>query len=149
MRPGTPGQPQVARRLPAGPARGLGNGPLSLTVGRSLGAVVVTLDGDLDRAGSPYLAAVLDDLIDGQGNLAVVLDLRGVGRIDRSAVEVVAVAGQKIDRRGGELVLAGASRDVRDALAATGLTPLSLHPAGSNWVTKAGPPSNGAGEAPG
>lgn len=130
-----------------------------LSVGRALGTVVVTLHGAFDRSASPYLATVLDDLIDGQGNLAVVLDLRDVGRIDCSGVEAVAVAVRRIARRGGELALAGAVPAVRHVLVANGLTrlivgpeerqaerrspssstaaspapaPVSLHPAGSN-----------------
>jgi len=48
---------------------------LSLVVGRSQGTVVVTVAGDLDGAALARLEDVLADLIDGQGNLTVAVDL--------------------------------------------------------------------------
>lgn len=133
-------------------ARTVGISPI---VGRALGTVVVTLKGELDGSGSSYLAAILDDLIDGQGNLDVGIDLRSVGSIDHASVEALAVAGHQLARHGGQLSLARPIPAVREVLAATGLaglivgpqppkaqepsgggnrpTPPSLHPAGSNY----------------
>ncbi|MDQ6617372.1 MAG: hypothetical protein M3083_22150 [Actinomycetota bacterium] len=48
---------------------------VSMVVGRALGTVVVTVHGDVDRLGGEFLDAVLADLIDDQGNLAVEVDL--------------------------------------------------------------------------
>lgn len=102
--------------------------PCRLSVGRALGTVVITLHGAFDRTASPYLANVLDDLIDGQGNLAVILDLRDVGRIDCSGIEAVAFADRAIARHGGELALVGAVPAVREVLVASGLTKLVVDP---------------------
>ncbi len=127
----------------------------SLVVGREQGTVVVTLHGELDGSGSAYVAAILDDLIDGQGNLAVSVDLHRVRSIDRATVEALAVAAHQVGRHGGELSLARPIPAVREVLVATGLAglivgpqpppaggssaggdqptrPVTLHPAGSN-----------------
>ncbi|MFN2506117.1 MAG: STAS domain-containing protein [Acidimicrobiales bacterium] len=93
----------------------------SLVVGRFLGTVIVTLHGDLDLAASVGLAGVLRDLIDGQGNLAVVVDLGNVCRIDGSGVDVLASAADRIATRGGELRLGGPTGAAFDALALAGL----------------------------
>lgn len=133
-------------------ARTVGMSPV---VGRALGTVVVTLRGELDGSGSVYLAALLDDLIDGQGNLDVGIDLRSVGSIDCASVEALAVAAHQLARHGGQMSLARPAPSVREVLVATGLaglivgpqppkapgpsgggnrpTPPSLHPAGSNY----------------
>src|SRR4051794_4742841 len=47
----------------------------TLVIGRALGTVVVTVGGDLDATAIDRLERVLTDLIDGQGNLAVAIDL--------------------------------------------------------------------------
>lgn len=52
-----------------------GAADLSLAIGRAQGTVMVTVDGDLDAAGMDGLERVLTDLIHGQGNLAVAVDL--------------------------------------------------------------------------
>lgn len=128
---------------------------MSLVISRALGTVVVTLRGKLDGSGSAYLAAILDDLIDGQGNLAVVIDLNSVGSIDCASVEALAVAAHELAKHRGQLSLARPAPSVWEVLSATGLAglivgpqppkapgtsgggnrtpPVSLHPAGSNY----------------
>lgn len=96
----------------------------SLVVGRFQGTVTVTLHGDLALTASTGLGKVLGDLIDGQGNLAVAVDLRDVGRIDAAGVDVLARAGEKIAARGGELRLGGPTNAVFAALALAGLAGL-------------------------
>lgn len=76
-----------------------------LAIGRALGTVVVTLHGDIVPAVVPTLRAVLADLIDGQGNLSVALDLRDVQRVDPVAMAVFAGAADSCRRRGGSLSL--------------------------------------------
>ena len=96
----------------------------SVVIGRFRGTVVVTLHGDVDLRTSAALAGALHDLIDGQGNLAVVVDLRDVPRIDPSGVEVLAGAADRIAGRGGQLRLGGPAGAVFDALALSGLARL-------------------------
>lgn len=60
--------------------------------------------------------AVLQDLIDAQGNLDVVLDLCEVGYLQRDAVPLIVNAAHQAHRHGGHLRLADrACRDRRDA----------------------------------
>jgi anti-anti-sigma factor len=96
----------------------------AVVVGRFQGTVVVTLHGDLDANDAWGLSGVLCDLIDGQGNLAVVVDVRDIGAIDDSAVHTLAVAADTIAARGGELRLGGPSGLVFDALTLAGLAGL-------------------------
>jgi anti-sigma B factor antagonist len=93
----------------------------SVLISRFQSAVVVTLHGNLDVVTSLNLAAVLRDLIDGQGNLAVVVDLRDVHGLDRAGIDVLAAAAGRIASRGGELRLGGPTGVVFDVLALAGL----------------------------
>ena len=53
----------------------MGHGAAELVIGRSQGVVVVSFGGELDAAAMARLQDVLVDLIDGQGNVAVDVDL--------------------------------------------------------------------------
>ncbi|MGH9156187.1 MAG: STAS domain-containing protein, partial [Acidimicrobiales bacterium] len=89
---------------------------------RALGTVVVTVHGDLDGAGAGKLSIVLADLIDGQGNLAVVVDLHDAGASDvGGALAVFAAAARKAGRRGGALRLSYPPDQVHQALQLQGL----------------------------
>jgi len=92
---------------------------LSLVVGRHIGMVVVTVTGDLDHAGCQVLEAVLTDLIEGQGNLTVAVDL-GKATIEPEALWVFIVAAGQARRRGATLVLQGAPANTQAALQAQG-----------------------------
>ncbi len=126
-RPGpltTFGEPQFSTPAEAWNRSGAGGSPApvgSLAIGRFLTTVVVTVHGAVDRPASAALAATLGDLIDGQGNLAVVVDLRDVCGIDRSGVDALSAAAARIAARGGELRLGGPSGAVFDSLTAAGL----------------------------
>lgn len=93
----------------------------AIVVGRFLGTVVVTVHGKVDLIKAAALAGVLDDLIDGQGNLAMVVDLRDVSWIDGAGMHVLASAMERIETRGGELRLGGPSAAMADALVVSGL----------------------------
>ena len=73
---------------------------------------------------SAELGCVLDDLIDGQGNLAIVLDLRDLRRIDHSGIETLRAASGQIVARGGRLRLASPAGAVFDSVTLSGLAPL-------------------------
>jgi anti-anti-sigma factor len=83
----------------------------SFTVARRPGGVIVTVHGDLGLAGSIRIGAVLGDLIDGQGNLAVAVDLRQVTSVDSSALGVFTVAARLASRRGGQFSVVGPPQD--------------------------------------
>ena len=88
---------------------------------RSRGVVVVAVVGSLGRGGATRLAATLSDLIQGQGNLAIAVNLRGVDRIAASGVQVLSVAAFELERRGGRLWLCDAPAGVLRALDLAGL----------------------------
>lgn len=50
--------------------------PDGVVVGRYQGTVVVTVHGELDPPKVSHLRLLLSDLIDGQGNVSVVVDLQ-------------------------------------------------------------------------
>lgn len=119
-----PGAPSGAQGRPAehgGPR----SQRLSLVVGRFRGTVVVTLRGELDAPGSQRLARTLADLVDGQGNLDIVLDVGGLGRVDPGCVDVLAASADNSARRGGRLRVGRANDIVLEALATAGLAPLA------------------------
>ena len=93
---------------------------LSLTVGRARGTVVVTVDGALDPDGCERLGDVLTDLIEGQGNLAVTVDLeRAV--VEPASVAVFAAAALRARRHGAKFVLNEAPAHTHEALRYRGL----------------------------
>lgn len=79
----------------------------SFTVTRRHGAVVVTVHGELDLACSVRLGAVLGDLIDGQGNLNVHVDLGHVERVDPAGLGVFAAGAKLARHHGGALTVIG------------------------------------------
>lgn len=94
----------------------------SVAVGRVLGVVVVTVHGTLGASGGcAQLEHVLEDLIDNQGNLAVVVDLQDLTRVDPDGLAVFRSAAASAATLGGDLILADPSDAVHRALDATGL----------------------------
>ena len=93
------------------------SGDLSINVSRDLGAVIVTVLGELDVYGAARLGAELADLIDGQGNMTVVVDLRHTDSVDPAGLGVFGEAAELVRRRGGHLTFSGASDDVYEAVA--------------------------------
>ncbi len=77
----------------------------SVTVGRSDGRVVVRVGGELDAYSSPQLRSTLLDLIDGQGNLALVIDLANLEFIDSTGLSVLMTAVRRSRAHGGDVVL--------------------------------------------
>ncbi|MDP8937170.1 MAG: STAS domain-containing protein [Actinomycetota bacterium] len=107
----------------------------SLVFSRALGQVVVHVHGTLDATTAPALNARLVDIIDGQGNRQVVLDLRKMAAVDAAGLVVLADALKRMDDRGGDLLLSGPTSSVEEQLRAVGLdktfgiTPEWMHPA--------------------
>jgi len=77
---------------------------LSLVVGRGPGTVEVTVGGELDLAGCELLQGVLTDLIEGQGNLTVAVDL-GRAIVEPEALIVFIEAARQASRRGAKFIL--------------------------------------------
>lgn len=113
----------------------LSNGSrLSLVFGRSFGRVIVEVNGPLDARTAGQLRHRLTDLIDGQGNRHLVLDLRGTTLVDGAGLSVLVYAHRRVEMNAGQLVMSGASPEVRRVLEEAGLdkvfslTPSWMHP---------------------
>lgn len=93
----------------------------AIVVGRQDGTVLVTVHGvlDLERAGQ--LGVILGDLIDGQGNLSIVVDLRRATAGDPDSLWVFTDAAERAQRRGGTMILNGPPPVVQNALELRGL----------------------------
>lgn len=94
----------------------------SVVISRAMGTVVVFAHGVLDPDSSRVLADTLRDLIDHQGNLAVVVDLRDLAVADPVCLGVLAAAAASAGRRGGELTVADPSKAVAQALTLAGVS---------------------------
>ncbi len=76
-----------------------------IAISRALGTVVVTVHGEIDVPGARHLGSVLADIIDGQGNLDVVVDLHDATAADASGLSMFAVAAEQATERGAALGL--------------------------------------------
>jgi hypothetical protein len=76
-----------------------------ISVRRTLGRVVVSVRGELDRPGVGVLDGVLTDLIDGQGNLDVVVDLSGAGWCDPLTLVAFERAAEQARRHRGHFTV--------------------------------------------
>jgi anti-anti-sigma regulatory factor len=114
--------PQKPGRRPDRPAatRPLVLGNLSLAVGRAMGTVVVTVKGTVGEEGRQLLEGVLTDLIEGQGNLKVAVDL-GKATVDPAAVILLGAAAARARGRGGRFIVKGPPAEIQAALQASGL----------------------------
>lgn len=92
----------------------------SLLVGRTSGTVVVTVDGELNVAGCDALEGVLTDLIEGQGNLTVEVDL-GAAIVEPEALLVFITAARRARRHGAKFILKEPPAHAHEALASADL----------------------------
>lgn len=92
-----------------------GHGDPTVTVRRTEGVVLVTVGGALDPPTRNRLAQILDDLIDGQGNLFLTVELPGIDEAPVETIDVLAKAADRASARNGQLRLSPAAH--RDDLA--------------------------------
>lgn len=95
--------------------------PFSFAVSRAMGTVVVTCHGAVDDGAATHLGAVLFDLIEAQGNLEVVLDLRDAALVDATDLAPFDTAAGWSLGRGGRLRMCVGSEAALAALSAAGL----------------------------
>ncbi len=88
---------------------------------RTGGMVVVDVMGELDLHTAPVLRERLRDVIDGQGNRCVAVDLSAVGFMDSTAIHVLVQALRLARERGGELTLTRVAPPARRVLDLCGL----------------------------
>lgn len=96
---------------------------LSLVVGRDVGTVVVTVGGELAPSGCELLQGVLTDLIEGQGNLTVAVDV-GNAIVEPDALVVFIDAARRARRHGARFVVKEPPTDIREALQSGGFDDL-------------------------
>ena len=115
--------------------------PWRVEVGRVLGAVVVTVEGGLTAGTWPALGDILCDLINGQGNLFVVVDLRATILTDAGGLDVLVAARRSLEERGGRFLLSAPPAETLQALSAAGLFDvIEVHPQRRHHPTVAGGP---------
>ena len=95
-------------------------------IGRYRGTVVVTVHGDLAPTRVAHLDHMLTDLIDGQGNLSLIVDLHDATATGTASVSVFADAAERAGRHGGVIILNEPPDVLEEALRWRGLR-LSPH----------------------
>lgn len=93
---------------------------LSVSIDRVEAFTVVRLDGELDHATAPVLAATVDGQI-GTGTGPVVVDLTNLRFIDSSGLGVLLRSHRALSGQHGSLHLAGPSPRITKLLGRTGL----------------------------
>ena len=88
----------------------------SLRFSRRDAHVLVEVQGELDADSAPMLRQRLSDLIESQGNLSIVVDLRSTTFIDSSGLTVLLTAHEWLQARGGQLRLSGPRRPAHKVL---------------------------------
>ena len=105
--------------------------------------MIIHIHGALDADNAHELKDRLVDVIDGQGNRRLVVDLRATTFIDSTGLSVLVDALKRMQKNGGELVLNAPASDVAAAFGAAGLdkvfdiTPAWAHPAHGDARTRA------------
>ncbi len=66
---------------------------------------MVTVHGELDVTRAAHLGSILSDLIDGQGNLSITVDLHDATASDADSLWVFSEAAERARRRGGTVRL--------------------------------------------
>ena len=111
----------MAITVPAGTSEPTGIDRPTIAVARSAGTVVVTVRGELDAERSKHLGGILADLIDGQGNMSVLVDLHEARATDPDCLWMLTEAAERAHRRGATVRLQAAPAEVTSALQLRGL----------------------------
>ncbi len=82
-----------------------GTRPFALDFSRRGRSVTVAVRGEVDGASSAVLRGLLLDIVDGQGNLSVALDLSEMTFIDSSGLAMLMEMHGRAVERGGTFVL--------------------------------------------
>ena len=96
--------------------------PLRLEYLRQQGTVVVRVVGEVDLASAPVLRDALVELIEGQGNLNLQLDMHDLTFLDSTGIGVLVRALRSVRQKGGDLTLANCRASTVRILQIAGLT---------------------------
>ena len=108
---------------PTTPAEARRRARSGIVVSRFQGTVVVSIHGDLDGPRSDDLGYLLTDLIDGQGNRSLIVDLRDATALEPARLAVFTAAEAQARQRGATLRLKYATPPLDAALRRHGLDP--------------------------
>jgi anti-sigma B factor antagonist len=97
-----------------------------VSVARTHGQVVVRVTGELDAATAPDLRNALLDLIEGQGNLSLVLDASELWFIDSSGLGVLVGAARRLHDMGGAITISAPTAPIAKVLKTTGIEDLFI-----------------------
>lgn len=86
--------------------------------------IVITLQGVANLRSTSELKRMLADATEDSGIRQVVLDMSGVEMLDSAVLGILLAHHQKLQRRGGELVLLSPSDEMSDLLVMTDLEQL-------------------------
>jgi anti-anti-sigma factor len=95
---------------------------LGMEIRREPDGIVVRLRGELDSATATTFRAVLADLIEGQGNRHLTLDVRDLDFSDSAGIGALVATAKRARTRGGDLRLAHPTDAALRLLDLTGLT---------------------------
>ena len=80
-----------------------------VSIARAGGGVLLTLRGVIDSATAGWLEHLLEDLVEGQGNRTVSVDVRRVTAVHVSVLDLLVRSSQLAAARGGRLIVRGPS----------------------------------------
>ncbi len=95
---------------------------MALVYRRDNADVVVEVSGELDILSAPQLHDGLAALIDGHGNLSIVIELSGLEFMDAAGLRVLVDAQNRIRSHGGEIRVARPRPNVQRVFEITGLS---------------------------
>lgn len=108
-----------------------------------MGTVVVTTHGLLDQDSGRALGNAILDLVDHQGNLAVVIDVADLQLSDHMCLVALAPAASAACRRGGRLCFADPTEALTRGLMLTGLA--GMVTVTTSGRSRSGTPAPGGG----
>jgi anti-anti-sigma factor len=97
---------------------------LDLTRTEDGARILITLQGVANLRSTADLKRMLSEATEDAGIRQVVLDMSGVEMLDSAVLGILLAHHQKLQRRGGELVLLSPSEEMSDLLAMTDLEQL-------------------------
>lgn len=117
--------PRTRSAIPSAPTS---SPPIAIT--RAHGTVVVRLEGVLDGSSSEWLGGVLGDLVEGQGNRSIAVNLAAVPHVHPSVVRLLVALSARTTIRGGDFTVQDPSAQVAEQLSESGLAmePEAVHP---------------------
>jgi anti-anti-sigma regulatory factor len=94
------------------------SGPLSISIGRAGGSIIVSMSGQLTAASGAGIDYLLADLLRDQGNLHVVIELAAVTEVDSRGLALLRDAERLAIRCGATLTVRNPPESIRWALEA-------------------------------